>query len=232
MSALRIRDDKRLTEAGITVEAVEPENIRIFVDQIVTKKFRVEAADPRRFGTPPVFEPAEVTVSGPERVLGNPANALRLEADVAAAQRNGAPPTDREVVLRNVKLTLVGADETNIAISPPTVTATVTPVAPRELVLNTVRLFPAGPAEIINSNEVTIVPATLTGVRVSGPAEAIEKLEAAQAQSQAPWFAYVQVQSIPSPGEGDAPFELQLPPGVVSKEERKTVRVTLKPRSG
>lgn len=227
--ALRIKDDKRLADAGIDVVSVEPEEIRIYVDQIVSKKFRVEVADPRRFGTPPVFDPPEVTVSGPERVLGNPATLLRLEADVAA-RLNGLPPSDREVVLKDVKLALAGADGKNITLAPPAVTARVIPVATKDTVLTSVRLFAAGTIEIINANEFAFDPPNLLGVTVSGPADAIEKLDPQNAP-----FAYVQVQGVASTagtagGEGEAPFELQLPPGVVSKDPRKTVRVTVKPR--
>ena len=227
LRAVRIKDDKRLAEAGIIVDDVAPEEIRVYVDQIVTKTLPVQvaAAQQPQFGTP-VFTPAEVTVSGPERVLGSTTSALRVEADVAGKFAGQRPP-EGEAVVKDVKLALAGADATNVTFSHPTVTAKVFPVAMKEAVLTNVRLWPAGPANILNGHDIVIDP-SLPDVRVSGPADVIEKLTAPNADAP---LAYVQVHTLTTNVEGEVPIDLQLPPGVVvAKDQRMTVRVTLKAR--
>ena len=225
--ALRIKDDKRLAEAGIIVDEVAPEEIRIYVDQIVTKKFPVQVADPQRFGSnQPVFTPPEVTVSGPERVMMNPANNLRLEADVAA-KLNALPASDRgEVELKDVKLSLVGTDEKNITLSQPTVTAKVVPVARKTVDLPLVRLWVNAPALTTNGNTIEM-PDTLSNVKVSGPADVIDKLLA----SDPPALPVSLPPSVISAGSGDAPIEYRLlPEGVVWEHTQKTVSVKLTPK--
>ncbi|QOV91646.1 YbbR-like domain-containing protein [Humisphaera borealis] len=227
IASVRIREDKRLADLGVTVESPEPAEIKFYVDQLVEKEYRVEVADPRRFGSPPKFTPETVKVRGPSRVLNNPATTIRIEADIAAAMGR-APASDEPVQLSDVKLNVIGGDTANIALSPPAVAAIVTPVKAKEDTLPTVRVMIAAPKLVLDRYLIETVPSgveTIPNVLVSGPEELVNRLK-----DNSP-VAFVEVSpAVLTEGEADVPIRYNLPPGVVLKDERKTLRIRATPR--
>ena len=225
--AVRVREDKRFADAGISVESAEPADIKFNVDTLVEKEYRVEVADPRKFGTPPKFTPETVKVRGPSRVLTNPTTTIRIEADIASAMSR-APASDEPIQLSDVKLNVIGGDTANIALSPPTVAAVVTPIKAKEDTLPTVRVMIAAPKAVLDRYLIEIIPSgveTIPNVLVSGPEEVINRLK-----DNAP-VAFVEVSpAVLTEGEADVPIRYNLPPGVVLKDERKTLRIRATPR--
>jgi len=217
---VRVREDKRLADANITVESAEPDEIRFYVDQLVEREYRVEVDDPRRFGTPPKFTPEVVKLRGPSRVLNNPTNSLRVEADLASAMTRVAP-SDQPLELTDVKLNVVGADASSVKPIPERVSAVVTPIKAKEALLPRVRVMIAAPKAVLDRYQVELPGGeTITNVAVSGPEDVINRLV-----ENAP-IAFVEVtQAVLSSGEAEVPIQYNLPPDVVLKDERRTLTV-------
>lgn len=224
--SVRVREDKRLAEAGITVESAEPADIKFNVDTLVEKEYRVEVADARRFGTPPKFTPETVKVRGPSRVLNNPETRIRVEADIASAMSR-APATDEPIQLADVKLNVIGGETANISLNPPNVSALVTPVRARDEKLPTVRVMIAAPKSVMDRYQFEIASGveTIPNVAISGPEDLVNRL------LDNPPVAYVEVnQAVLTEGEAELPIRYNLPPGVELKDERKTIRIRAIPR--
>ncbi len=226
--SVRVREDKRLAEAGITVESAEPADITFNIDTLVEKEYRVKvtAADAQRFGTPPKFTPETVKVRGPSRVLNNSDREIQVEADIASAMSR-APVTDEPVTLSDVKLNVIGGETANITLSPPTVSALVTPVKARDEKLPTVRVMIAAPKSVLDRYQFEIASGveTIPNVAISGPEDLVSRL------LDNPPVAVVEInQAVLTEGEAELPIRYNLPPGVVLKDERKTLRIRATPR--
>lgn len=225
--AVRVREDKRLADAGISVESAEPADIRFYVDTLVEKEYRVEVADRGRYGAPPKFTPETVKVRGPSRVLNNPDMSLKVQADIASAMSR-APDSDEPIKLSDVKLNVIGGDTgANITLSPSTVTALVTPVKATEAPLPVVRVMIAAPKVVLDRYLIEIPSGveTIPNVVVSGPEELVNRL------IENPPVAFVEVnQAVLTDGEAEVPIQYNLPPGVSLKDDRKTLRIRATPR--
>lgn len=222
--AVRVREDQRLIDANITVVSAEPDEIQFYVDQLVEKEYNIEVADAGRFGTPPKFTPETVKVRGPSRVL-NSTTPLRVQADLSAAIGR-APVSDQTLHLNEVKLNVIGAEAGSVVLTPPTVAATVTPVKAKDDQLPVVRVMLAAPKSVLDRYLIEIPGGeTIPNVKVYGPEEVISRLI-----ENAP-VAFVEVtQAVLTEGDAEVPIQYNLPPGVVLKDERKTLRIRATPR--
>ncbi|MDB5297585.1 MAG: hypothetical protein JWO31_3568 [Phycisphaerales bacterium] len=232
IQAIRIRDDKRFTDAGITVDVVSPVELVVVVDQIVTKSFPVQlpADQAQAVGNvrPPVFDPPTVEVTGPGRLLSDPMTGIRVEADVASVLGKRLTG-DREIPLTDVPLALVGVAAEYapyVKLMRTKVNARVVPVEVKEETLRSVRLWLAAPKQLREEFLIDF-PENLANVTVSGPRDAIDKLTSSQEDP----VAYVRIPpNVIAAGQGPVPIEPQLPDGVVWTDPRKTVDVNIRRR--
>lgn len=227
IKADRIREDKRLSDAGITVESVKPDEIEVWVDQLVEADYPIQVSEQLRSGRISTFKPDKVKLRGPARILNNPSAPLRVEADVAA-QLNKFPPSDQPIKLKDVKLNLIGADNANITMTPTVADAEVTPVKAKEATLGVVRVMIAASKSTLDRYVIEIPTGeTIPNVLVSGPEEVIDKMTGEG--TSAP-IALLEIPSIISEGETEVPIRYDLPPGVELKDDRTKLRIRVTPR--
>jgi hypothetical protein len=178
VDSLRVGEDKRLVDAGITVVSVSPRKLEIQVDPIISVEAVVVGDE--SLLNPPTFTPARVTLRGPRSVLKpDQQNGKPLEVTAAIAGRlSGATPTTSAVTLNNVKLSTRFRDP-NVSLTPAEVSAVVELDRPAEDKIPTVRIANvSAPSELLKNFDVVLPNDFLYDVPITGRDEYVRKLAA------------------------------------------------------
>lgn len=226
IDAVRIGEDRRFSDVGITVKSAQPGKIRVLIDPIVTEAIPVQADI--RLLKAPVFTPAVVSIRGPRSVLRelqkSSAGGLFATAQVAKLLAGAEATSGADVDLVNVKVVLpFKSDE--ITLLQETVSARVEPVRPEEYTIPFVRVVVAAPQNVINGYRIEVPnDGAINNVKVSGPLDQIQRLIGTSPR------ATVEIPADFTSGDIDAPVRYELPEGVTVKDGVKVLRIHLTPR--
>jgi hypothetical protein len=223
---VRIGQDRRFVDAGITIESAQPESIEVLVEPYVEEDVPIRARNPDQSRSV-TFEPATVHVRAPASMLREQkATPTGLTATVDIPAADGA--TDTETLLRDLKVSLSLDNKKYITFSPVTVTARLKPTGLVEYTLPAVLLRVAATEQVLKDYEI-IAPLPLYTVTVVGPREEIERMKNPNAPAPR---AFVELRPTVGAGENDADvhYEASFPPRVTVKDAPSTVKVTLIPR--
>jgi hypothetical protein len=216
---------------GVTVDRCTPPRMSVSIDPIEEKEVKVKA--PADYaGAPPVFNPPQVRLRGPESEVEHAlksghliayADLRQFETQLAQAGTQNLtgvpllPPTDM--------------NPSEVTFLPAAVTARVeVPKSERTITLPYVTVFAAYPevpkADQFRAEYMNTVPA----VRVTGPADEITKLETGATPAVA--YFRVDLDNPDTTTPRTAPVIFDLPPGVrvVDQDKNRTVTYSLKPR--
>ena len=224
--AVRVGEDKRFVDAGITVISAEPKELRILIDPLVDRDVPVELRPEQRqrLVKQPVFNPPTVKVRGPKSVLREQSDAGRLVAYVDLDLEKMPSVSEKAIQLENVKLTLPFQHKYVGALNPPVVSVVVEPTPPTEYTFPSVRTALVVSDPLFNKYEIRAEQENLFNVKVSGPQQLIEPLQQAGTAPR----AFLELPATdPGPGSIDATVRYDFPPGVTVKEGPMTVKVTL-----
>ena len=211
--ASRLGDDPRLVSAGVTLTKLMPESIDVAIDQIGRKEVPVKPeAGFERYGRA-TFEPAVVTVSGPEGELRDAGDSL-----VAYAQLINRPELTSEqstVTIKNVSVKLAVPKNSHIVLQGrPAVSATIQLTRKEQYKIEAVILWPAMPLSRTGRVQVMAEP-SLKNVWVQGPKSEIDRLKPDAPNRFLPraWFE-IPTEAQPGGEKVTAHLEYILPPGV------------------
>jgi hypothetical protein len=216
---------------GVTVERATV--LRVSIDPVIEKEVEVKAS-PDFVGTPPVFTPVQVRLRGPESQVDRPSKNGQLVAYANINKFTAQLAEGGSQTLKNVPLSPPPElDATEVTFSPVVVTAQVeVPKSQESAVLPYVTVFAAYPTQIAKADQyrANVPDNLLRGVRVTGPADEINKLKT----GATPAFAYFRV-DLDNPDTNTprtAPVDYGLPPGVRASDEdkKRTVSYILEPR--
>ena len=220
--------------SGIQLLRAEPPTIRLQTDEVETRTLSVDAAleagEPAR---PPTPEPAEVSVSAPALVWSRlpPRAIARVPAAATAAMTPGEASTVEGVRVELPRRRGVADDDVwGVTIEPPRVDVRVTlRGGTDELTLPELTIAIALPPDSIGQWDITVEGdrPVVSGVRVRGPAEAIDRIEADQVALE----AVVSLEpGMLQPGMLRRPVRiLGLPPGVGVVGDAPTVDLDISP---
>ncbi len=177
-----LRTHPRLAGSGVTIQRVEPETVRVVVDELVTRRMRVEAflADGQFDGLPEV-RPAEVDVVLNKTAADSLAEDVKATANIDAATSARVQPGRKETLNAvRVRIAEPAARPIFLQVRPQTVDISfgVRPRSREMLIANMPVALRISPAEI--NRWIVEVPEQdrfLADVVISGPADLVRQLE-------------------------------------------------------
>jgi hypothetical protein len=221
---VRVGQDRRFTDAGITVESARPDSIEVLVEPYVEEDVPVRARnlDPSRTA---IFEPPTVKVRAPASMLREQrATPAGLAALVDIPPATDPATSESEVVLKDLKVTVPLADTKHVTVQPGTVSARLKPTGLDEYTIPNVVVRPAATDQVLRDFEISPIE-PIHSVTVVGPREEIDKLKNGPAPR-----AFVELRPAVTAGENEADVRYDFKPPITIKDAPTTVKVNLVPR--
>jgi hypothetical protein len=237
-----LNNQQHLKQAGVTISNCVPNELMVYVDaleEMDNVKVSATREDLNKLAAPPVFTPDRIKITGPHSVLKDARERARSRGQefVAYADLSQFAEMNQEGkhTLSSVPVaTSVKIDNTDVRLSPTTVSAQIEVRQVAEYKLDVVAIFagypeldPAAPAAKYQAKW----PSTITNVEVVGPPDEIERLKQ-QAQGFRATFL---IDDFTNPTEKhEATVYLVLPhlPGIKPKNGDLTITYTLELRPG
>jgi YbbR domain-containing protein len=221
---IRVGQDPRFVDAGITIESAQPDTISVMVEEYQDKEVPIQprVRDPSREVT---FEPPTVKVHAPRSKL----EAMKkLTGDVLVAYAELPPVSqtaDTDTVLHDVKISLPMTDPA-VTIPPVSVTAKIKPTGMVEYIPDNVLLRVAATDQVLRDYDIApLQPLHSPAVKLVGPREEIEKLQNGPAPR-----AFVELRPNVMPGENEADIHYDFGNRITIKEAPSTTKVMLSTR--
>ena len=232
---IRVGQDKRFAEAGITVVSAIPEEIEILIDPLVEVDARVISDDPTIRAT---FTPPTVKVRGPRSIV-RPDELERDKSELLVRaglkERAGQLSATEATELSSVKLT-TDLNDPNVTIVPASVTARVENERLVEYRIPAVRVVVSATPSVWNEYRVDLPDGLLiNNVDVIGPEDQIRTLKPGLGPGEQQVLPKATVEIAEGltgqAAEVTGKLKYDLPPNVRLKPTAQTeVRVTVTPR--
>lgn len=239
----------RVVSLGITISNCVPPEATVYVDPITTidnVEVKARPEDMRTLGSPPIFNPPRIRISGPASLLeaaknqaGAQGSTLVVYANFSPFKTNLTEPGKHALSALAVSTSVPIDDLQHVRLLPPAVSADIevtekvekTYVFPYLRVLAAYRPEAGGKADQYKA----VYDPTLTNVSVKGPEQQIALLQDPNnPPTPAPAAIFeVNYNEIDNPNPAPAPVIFQLPPGVhVSEQDaQRKITYSFKPRT-
>ena len=254
----------QFADAGVSVVGVSPASMEVRVERLAEARARVVPggtlpAD--ELAEPPIFEPAQITIRGPEAVVSRLNELAGEDGPVAAAQLSADPADPRSAAAAlaapdgaaveeqvpvalpidlagRLRVAVGSAEAGRLTFEPPRVLARFArrPRAYGEVTLATVLIWIEQPAAFEEVARVTfpdLPEPRVTDVRLRGPAAVVDRIRAG-GEDAPPVVAKLRLDPADRTRMGrpiDRRLELVLPPGVEALDPPPVVTFVLQPAS-
>ena len=240
----------RVVSLGITISNCVPPEATVYVDPITTienVEVKARPEDTRTLGSPPIFNPPRIRISGPASVLEAANNQAKAQGSALVAYANFSPfkqnltePGKHALSALAVSTSVPIDDLQHVRLLPPAVSADIEveiDKAEVKLTLPYLRVLAAYRPEAGGKADQykAVYDPTLTNVTVSGPEQQIALLQDPNnPPTPAPAAIFeVNYNEIDNPNPAPAPVIFQLPPGVhvMEQDAQRKITYSFKPRT-
>lgn len=231
----------RLKSKGVSISECDPAEATVDVDEFQTVELEVRARpeDSKTLGSP-IFNPARVKISAPQRLLrqaeqDSGGHGLVAYANFASFKQALAEPGKHSFSAVPVVPSIAIADARPLQPAVVSADVDVTDTGERTIALKYLRVLAAMPSDAgARADQYKpVFEATLTGITVSGPEQQIALLQDPNYAFTPPPAAIFEVNYSDIDNPAPAPLMFQLPKGVhvTEQEAQMKINYSFKPRS-